>query len=184
MSADQIGVFAESLLYSQHPDGQKHEVDINTFITEQLDFLKPQARFRGVQLDSNLEPKSPVILSEPSALQQVIFCLTTNAAESMLSVQSDSPTIIVTTCVDAQDGMLEVHVLDNGPGIDPALFGRLFNERVSTKATGHGYGLLSAARVIADLGGSLVAGNHPEGGAEFVVRLPLRVGSTSELFVK
>ena len=72
-------------------------------------------------------------------------------------------------------GCAEVRVRDHGPGLPPEIVGRLFEPFFTTKAAGKGTGLgLAVSRHLIELmGGSVVAQNHPEGGALFTVRLRL-----------
>ena len=65
---------------------------------------------------------------------------------------------------------------DNGSGIAPEHLGRLFDPFFTTKPVGKGTGLgLSISYgIVEQHGGRLLAGNHADGGAEFVVELPAR----------
>jgi signal transduction histidine kinase len=72
------------------------------------------------------------------------------------------------------DGWTGFRVRDSGPGIAVELRDRLFDPFFTTKDAGEGTGLgLSVCYgIIQDHGGTIHLGNHPEGGAEAVVRLP------------
>jgi two-component system C4-dicarboxylate transport sensor histidine kinase DctB len=68
-----------------------------------------------------------------------------------------------------------VTVADNGPGIDDAVLRRITEPFFSTKQAGEGLGLgLSICRANDEkFGGAVHAGRAPEGGAVFVMTLPL-----------
>jgi two-component system, NtrC family, sensor histidine kinase HydH len=70
------------------------------------------------------------------------------------------------------DGTLKVEVIDNGPGVDPAIADRLFTPFTTTKRTGTGLGLTLARRVAQEHGGTLTAASRHEGGACFILTLP------------
>lgn len=75
-------------------------------------------------------------------------------------------------------GEAVITVRDHGPGIPPGLLGRLFRPLASETreqglVRGTGLGLLIVRSVVQLSGGSISARNLPEGGCEFLVRLPL-----------
>jgi PAS domain S-box-containing protein len=68
-----------------------------------------------------------------------------------------------------------ISVIDNGVGIAPEVMGRLFSHGFTTRKSGHGFGLHSAALAATELGGSLQAFSEGAGlGATFQLTLPLR----------
>jgi two-component system sensor histidine kinase HupT/HoxJ len=71
-----------------------------------------------------------------------------------------------------------VRVRDNGPGILPEHLLRLFDPFFTTKPVGKGTGLgLSISYgIVEQHGGRLTASNHAQGGAEFLLELPLVPG--------
>ena len=77
----------------------------------------------------------------------------------------------------AQDRELVVTLADNGPGLPVGSEERIFDRYyrgTTSPDTGRGSGLgLAICRAIIRLhGGTVRAANRPQGGAEFIVRLP------------
>jgi len=72
------------------------------------------------------------------------------------------------------DRVVTFLVRDNGPGILDEHIEQLFDPFFTTKEPGKGTGLGLAvcARLIEGMGGRIDGGNHPGGGAQFVIRLP------------
>jgi two-component system, OmpR family, sensor kinase len=70
-------------------------------------------------------------------------------------------------------GAVELTVVDNGPGFDPAEAERLF-ERFHRGADGgrYGLGLALLREVVTDHGGTVAAAGRPGRGARFTIRLP------------
>ena len=84
---------------------------------------------------------------------------------------------VVIITAKGQDGMIDISVRDNGPGIPSYARERLFERfyslpRPQSGRKGTGLGL-AFVREVADLhGGNIRIDNHGEGGAEAVLRLP------------
>ena len=75
---------------------------------------------------------------------------------------------------------LVIEVLDRGPGIAPELRQRLGRDVVTTKAAGHGAGILIAQAAIERLGGNVAISARRSGGACVRIELPgFRLGSES-----
>ncbi|MFZ5585627.1 MAG: ATP-binding protein [Thermodesulfobacteriota bacterium] len=71
-------------------------------------------------------------------------------------------------------GHLVFSVGDEGPGISPPERSRIFDPLYTTKEYGVGLGLPVCRDVVLLLGGELMVGDRPGGGALFTVRLPTR----------
>lgn len=99
-------------------------------------------------------------------LHQVLLNLVMNG------LQAASPGGAVRLSWSACDNEIEIEVVDNGPGIPDESLHKIFNPFFTTKATGTGLGLAIVHRIVEAHGGTICAGNRPEGGARFVIRLP------------
>jgi len=71
------------------------------------------------------------------------------------------------------DQRVRIEVADNGIGIATEILPNIFEFGFSTRLTGHGFGLHSAALTAKELGGSLtVHSDGPGRGATFALELP------------
>ena len=68
-----------------------------------------------------------------------------------------------------------IKVRDEGPGFPGDLTERIFEPFFTTKTSGAGMGLAISRRIALDHGGSLTGENHPQGGAVFVLDLPVEM---------
>jgi signal transduction histidine kinase len=64
-------------------------------------------------------------------------------------------------------------VCDNGPGVSDEVKQRLFEPYLTTKPEGTGLGLAIVQRIVVEHGGDIELVTPAEGGAEFVVSLPV-----------
>lgn len=104
---------------------------------------------------------------DPARLRQVVINLLMNGLQAV----SAGGEVRISAAV-SNDAMTEIAVSDNGPGIAPDCLDRIFNPFYTTKATGTGLGLAIVHRIVEAHGGTITAGNGPQGGACFVVRIP------------
>ena len=113
------------------------------------------------------------VMGSAGELLQVMMNLVQNAHDAAVGLDDRVPRLIIT--MQHQDQAVELHFADNGPGIAPEHLSRVFDPFFTTKSVGKGTGLgLSISYgIVEQHGGALSAGNRPEGGALFVLRLPV-----------
>ena len=130
-----------------------------------------EANERGMQLKISPDTWLSEAPERLQLLSLVLGNLVDNAMDA-LAGQAAPRTIEVRLVED--DGMLEVSVSDNGPGIPPELVPRIFLDGYSTKPNaggrGRGLGLALVHRSVARLGGSVCVSADP--GAVVTVRVP------------
>jgi C4-dicarboxylate-specific signal transduction histidine kinase len=142
-------------------------VAIDDAMDEALALLRHNPHGIGVRVRHRGAPAARV-LARPGMLQQVLFNILQNAAQAMNGAGAiDAETLV-------EDRAVRIRIRDSGPGIADNCLPRVFEPFFTTKAPGEGTGLgLAISYEIAhELGGTIRASNHPEGGACFDVLLP------------
>jgi signal transduction histidine kinase len=136
-------------------------------------FFAVTAAEKQLALQVQVAPGVPdTLLCDELRLKQILNNLLSNA----LKFTSEGGVTIAAEAVGAQ---LQVHVVDTGPGIDPALHATIFERFRQGDATvayqhgGTGLGL-ALSRALAELmGGTLRVQSTPGQGARFTLALPL-----------
>jgi two-component system NtrC family sensor kinase len=108
------------------------------------------------------------VRTRPGELEQVVFNIFLNAAQAMKGAGR------IEAEARKRDGQIALSVRDTGPGIPPEHLGRVLDPFFTTKQAGEGTGLGLAIsyEIVHELGGSISAANHPQGGARFEIVLP------------
>jgi len=111
------------------------------------------------------------VMGDTVRLEQVLVNLISNALQAM----ENQPLPKIDIELEQHEDHLAMKVRDYGPGIKDDELGRVFEPFYTTKSAGQGLGLgLSIShRIIESMGGELKVDNHPNGGAEFTICLPI-----------
>ncbi|MDO9227066.1 MAG: ATP-binding protein [Pseudomonadota bacterium] len=141
-----------------------------TLVIEQAVHWVTKAATDKIRVTTRL-PEGINVLGSPSQMQQVIMNLVQNACDA--TAEEAQPRLSISA--EQSGGNVEVRFRDNGPGIRAENLPHLFEPFFTTKPVGKGTGLGLAISygIVERHGGSLAAGNLPEGGAEFILSLPL-----------
>jgi two-component system sensor histidine kinase HupT/HoxJ len=161
-------------------------VQINTLLDEIIGVFSLSLPRKTV-VQKHYAEALPACTVEPRLLKLAVFNIMTNAVDAMKRSGEAEGLITVTTQPDAATEGVCVAVRDNGTGIrnaeghsaSQAEIDSIFRYGVSTKTEGGGEGLgLSWVWTIVEEfhGGKVEARNHPEGGAEFM----MKIGVTDE----
>ncbi len=103
-------------------------------------------------------------------MQQVVVNLIQNACEALQATPVLRRLELRSGTVD---GVVELSVSDNGPGVAPENTARIFEPFVTTKSTGMGLGLSISRSLVEAHGGTLTMQGSPGGGARFLLQLPV-----------
>ena len=117
-------------------------------------------------------PNDLTLLNNEGYVHQILINLLQNAVDALESTAK--PTLALTASLEK--GFVSLSIRDNGTGIAENDLVRLFDPFFTRKSVGKGTGLglyVSYGLATEQCGGSLRGDNHPDGGAEFVLELPL-----------
>jgi PAS domain S-box-containing protein len=188
VSLARMQVFTTALLSSRLPRQEKSQQNINTFIENQVAFLKPQRKFKKIIIITQLDRRLPEFEVDLNAIQQVLYNLILNSAEALASTNNDEPSVTIATRWLPDRGIAEVEISDNGPGIDRKVLAELFHKHITSKPDGHGIGLMTVRKIIEGHKGTISAGISATGGASFIIGLPVaqtvEAGATAALPVR
>jgi PAS domain S-box-containing protein len=127
------------------------------------------------QVSVLVEGEFAEVSGDEGLLRQAILNLARNAAEACReAVGGGRVRICGTLNAKTVEGAQQISVIDNGPGIPLSELPKIFRPFYTTKADGTGLGLAIVQKIIVQHGGSVEARNRSQGGAEFIVTLPVR----------
>jgi two-component system sensor histidine kinase FlrB len=146
-------------------------VDLRRLVGETLEFLRPLARQKEMQIVWSA-PDDPVnILADPSRLQQAFFNLALNAFRAM----KPGGTLSVSISTSGQDSVskAEVDFADQGTGIRPENLEKIFEPGFTTQCSSPGLGLAVTRTVIEQHGGTIRVISREGLGTTFTLELPI-----------
>lgn len=146
----------------------RQPVRLSTVIQDAAALLRSTPRTSSAIISLDLDPAAEWALGDRVQIQQVVFNLLRNAAEAS---GGPAPRLTVSTGF-ARDALVEIGVIDNGPGISAEAMSKLFQPFHTTKPDGMGIGLSICQSIVRAHGGELCGRNRPEGGAIFSFTLP------------
>jgi len=141
-------------------------VDLNQVVRGVVKFTELEARQHETVVTLQLAPGQPRVWADSIMVEQVICNLVRNAVEAMAETHSLRREIVIRTLPHGED-MVEVEVVDTGPGIDGAVIDQVFDQFFTTKQEGVGMGLSISRSIVESHGGRIRAESRAGGGATF-----------------
>lgn len=127
---------------------------------------------KGHTIRIEIPPDYPLLYGDAVLLERVLCNLLENAAKYVPQGG------VIGLAARTLENQAEIEVWDNGPGLPPgrekAIFEKFVRGRPESDTRGVGLGLAICKAIVEAHRGNIHASNRPEGGARFVVRLPLR----------
>ena len=177
--ADRLQALVDRLAAPQRMPVQWQLVNIHE-VCERVCALV-RAEFREVALCRDYDASMPEFRADPARLMQALLNVVRNAAQVMTGANpTQAPQITLKTRVARQVLLRHkqhrmaavVSVIDNGPGVPPAIQERIFHPLVTGREGGTGLGLSLAQDFVQQHGGVIEFDSRP-GHTEFRLMLPM-----------
>jgi PAS domain S-box-containing protein len=174
---NRIVTIAESLNQFSRISGKEMVMaDINDVIANVLTLYSTQLTIDGIEIETHYQTDLPEIFMDKEKMEQVLINLISNATAAMEG--KEKKVLRITTSRNALTGdhdPLVIVVSDTGAGIKKEDMPKIFDPFFTTRqGKGTGLGLSISYGIVTDHGGKIWAENSKQGGASFMIELPVR----------
>jgi two-component system NtrC family sensor kinase len=158
--------------FSRQRKPDKTICDINSVLDECVALIENQALFHNIEITKQFEEDLPMVVVDPSQMQQVFMNMIINAAEAM----EDSGYLELVTRFIPDEELIAIEITDTGQGISEDNVEKLFDPFFTTKEVGHGTGLGLAISygIIKEHEGTISVDTELEHGTTFLIQLPMK----------
>ena len=171
-SLDRMAQFTLGLADAAKLKSEKTEIELNELVEDIISFLSPQKKFREIKLVHRKGSDIPRFKADPRQLQQLFYNLLNNAAEAFAETEREERKITIFT--DFSDPYVKIEVSDNGNGFPEELLQKAFSTRFTSKAKGHGFGLIVCKKVVENHNGSIEIESVEGKGTTFKISLSVK----------
>lgn len=162
-------LIANLLSFAQQSSGEKMMVDLSMLLQRSVQMRELQRHDQKIRIEVVVDPNLPRVWGDGHQLFQAFVQIVENALDALEEAGGG----LLRVSAQPQGEEVVVQFSDSGPGIKEPL--RVFDPFYTTKPIGKGTGLgLSAVYgMVQEHRGQITCQNKPEGGAVFVLRLPV-----------
>lgn len=145
---------------------------LNRIVEETVQLAQKRADEKSVVLLCDFEENIPPMPLDGEGITQAALNIISNAIDA---VAPKTGVVNVSTLFNAEEGIADIVVADNGPGIEHDKIEEIFEPFKSGKGQGGtGLGLAVARKIIREHHGRIVVESRPGEGTTFRIRLPVQ----------
>jgi two-component system NtrC family sensor kinase len=173
-------IVKELLIFARPQPVERSVVSVSQAIHCVLASKAQELSAHAIHSESRISEGTPSVLCDEPQLQQILLNLITNAQYAMWEKDRGGRLVLASQSVGVAENrrMVEIQVIDSGPGIPAEDRRRIFTPFFTKKKGGQGTGLGLAIveRLVQENGGTIEVDEAPGGGARFRIRLPAADG--------
>jgi two-component system sensor kinase FixL len=159
------------LLFARPPQPKPTPVDVAALVAATASLLSADPAAAGVRVE--VKGSAPSILADPDLLRIVFVNLLVNGAQAMNGQG------VLRVSVAPVDGVCQISIQDDGPGIPADIREKIFTPFFTTKSKGTGLGLPTVKRLIDAHAGRIDVECPKSGGTTITICLPVRQAAGS-----
>lgn len=148
-----------------------NSINLGDIVQSVLQITAPELSRRQINIKLHLDSKTIARVNAPE-IQQMLLNILNNAIRELSTIERTDKEITIETARDQESVSLSIS--DNGSGIPKDQQAQIFEFSSSEKRNGMGLGLWLCKQLVTRNNGSIVYQDMPEGGAKFLIRLPLK----------
>ena len=166
------GIANRLLSFARHQKPETLYTDINKLLEDTIELQTYEMRTGNIKVTTELDPHLPQTMADPGQLQQVFLNIMLNARKEMRAAHGGGNLLVKT---QALDGIIQISLEDDGPGIRQKNLERIFDPFFTTKKRreGTGLGLSICQGIINSHNGKIYARSTLGKGATFIIELPV-----------
>lgn len=190
-AAERAAALTQQLLgFARRGKHQNVQIDLNNLMQEALRLLTRTVE-KNIRFVCNLSDDRPIVMGDPTQLQQVLLNLAVNARDAMpdggdLFIESRKANLTEEFCrthPECTPGKhVEIVIRDTGSGMTHDVLERIFDPFFTTKEQGKGTGLGLAMvyGIVKNHGGNIIVESEVGHGTTFTIYLPLSRSSAAD----
>jgi PAS domain S-box-containing protein len=173
--AERAARIVRSLLtFARKQQATRSLIDVNQVVRETLTLRADEQHTPDIEVITALAAGLPQVFADEHQIRQLLLNLVVNAEQAILTSKSHG-SLLLRTWHDAHRDSVVLEVIDDGPGVSAEMRTKIFDPFFTTKEVGKGtgLGLTVVYAIVQEHGGRIRVESRPEGGASFVVELPV-----------
>ncbi|HYF75316.1 MAG TPA: ATP-binding protein [Candidatus Nitrosocosmicus sp.] len=166
---DRISVLLQRFLALTQSKPKLEKTSINALVDEIVPLVESYAESKNINISVDMQREMPNIYADRENIRQVIVNIIQNGIDAL----HRNGRMNISIWYDQINDLIKMEFKDNGSGIKPEYLDKIFEPFFTTKDNGSGLGLAISHKIIENHCGKLFAFNNLDGGATFVIELPV-----------